>query len=126
MDRDALEEFAAAGFSWFSRSGIGLDVIAEWCNEQASSDGDQRYWILGASFLALDEWWAARDHEGGIGVNEYIALNESIKNHLQTILDEADAPDAARRAGSLALRIQAVIDGRVPATLYRHDDDAPE
>jgi hypothetical protein len=126
MDRESLEEFAATGFSWFGTSGIGLDVIAEWCNEEAMGGGDQRYWILGASFLALDEWWAARDHEGGIGVNEYIALNESIKNHLQTILDESDAADAARRAGSLALRIQAVIDGRVPATLYRHDDDSPE
>lgn len=125
MDRQALQEFAAIGFGWFKRSGIGLDSIAEWCNEEALSSGDQRYWILGASFLALDDWWASHDARGGIGTNEYIALNESVVNHLSLILDESDPATAAQLAGLLALRMQAVMDGRLPPNLYTHEDDLP-
>lgn len=123
MDRRALEEFAEVGFGWFKTSGIGLDAIAAWCNEEAMSTGDQRYWILGASFLAIDEWWAAYDVRGGIGTNEYIALNESVVNHLSVIFDEADPDAAAQLAGMFSLRLQAVMDGRLPPNLYTHEDD---
>lgn len=125
MDRRALEEFAETGFGWFKTSGIGLDSIAEWCNEEAISTGDHRYWILGASFLALDEWWASYDARGGIGTNEYIALNESVINHLSTLLEERDPETGGELAGMFALRLQAVMDGRLPSNLYTHEDDLP-
>src|ERR1700734_223597 len=105
VDRNRIVEFAETGFPWFATSGIGLDEIANWCNQQTLADGDQRYWILGASFLALDEWWASKDRLGGIATHIYIALNESVKDFLKPVLDEPDPAQAARLAGLLSLRI---------------------
>jgi hypothetical protein len=123
VNRELLEEFAEVGFPWFRTSGIGLDVIAEWCNEQTLSTGDQRYWILAASFAALDDWWASHDRVGGIATHMYLALNESVTNNLRQVLDEPDPAQGAFLAGQLSLRIQAVMDGRIPVTMYDHEHD---
>lgn len=123
MDVATIEEFAIMGFAWFRSSGIGLDAIAEWCNEEAAESGDQRYWILGAILLALDEWWASKDALGGISTNAYISLNETVMVYLRPTLREQDPTLAAQLAAQLALRIQTVMDGNLPPDLYTHDDD---
>lgn len=122
-DESTLNEFAATGFAWFRQSGIGLDELAEWCNQRGIELGDHRFWILGATFFSLDEWWASKDHQGGITTDEYIVLNEAVRTELAAVLAEHDQAVAASLASQFALKVQAVMDGRIPKTLYSHEDD---